>query len=761
VAGGISAEHSPRKRDSFLTEFSGGPAPEPEEIRAQLEHIRNSEVFVRSARIQKLLEYLVESVLAGQQERLKESVIGFEVFERSPDYDPKVDPIVRVEMRRIRGKLSEYYLHEGQSDSILIWLEKGSYVPLLAGRAAPTPSFGVAVSLDCEPKALLVAAEPAVVIPPIEHQPAAVEQSPAKTHRVLFTRIASAALLVLIAGAAWLHFSRPTATPTRTLRLFPLTGNAGLEISPSFSPDGKQVAYSWDGNRRNLDIYIKPVEGGAPRRLTDNAAHDVHPAWSPDGQRIAFLRIYPEKSQVVVVPATGGVETVVREATPPVIRWHPDGPEGAGTNGPVWSADGASLITVGLSGQIQGNRIVKIYLDGRQENLTDPRGATTDSNPSLSPSGNALAYVRTSASNSTDLFVMPSRGGNPIRLTSDSRDTQGLTWLDEGHLLYSSNHGGSFRLWQVARTGGTPQLVPIGGAQPQLPAVSSDGHWLAFVDSAEEGNIWQVPLREGQVGAGQPFISSAGSDNSPAYSPDGRKIAFVSDRSGTRQIWLADSEGAEVRQLTNFTGSTVGTPRWAPDNRRIVFDASLDGQSAIWLIDEAGNNLHRLNSSQVREYLPSWSRDGKWVYYLSLHDGSDQLWKQRPDSGESVRITQDPFFDAVESPLGDFIYAQRPRGGIWQIPMRGGAPMPVPELNGVNPARYWTLVGGKLYFVRQEESPRQLESLDLKTRQIRKLTEIPGELLAGTPGLAVDPGSHSLLFVQKNQRRSSIILQER
>jgi hypothetical protein len=71
VAGGTSAEYSPRKRDAFLTEFSGGPVPEPEEIRAQLERIRNSEVFVRSARIQKLLEYLVENVLAGQQERLK------------------------------------------------------------------------------------------------------------------------------------------------------------------------------------------------------------------------------------------------------------------------------------------------------------------------------------------------------------------------------------------------------------------------------------------------------------------------------------------------------------------------------------------------------------------------------------------------------------------------------------------------------------------------------------------------------------------
>ena len=90
-----------------------------------------------------------------------------------------------------------------------------------------------------------------------------------------------------------------------------------------------------------------------------------------------------------------------------------------------------------------------------------------------------------------------------------------------------------------------------------------------------------------------------------------------------------------------------------------------------------------------------------------------------------------------------------------------GTPLPIPDLVSTNPARYWTLVGDTLYFVRHEGSPRELDSFNVRTNQTHKLANISGELMAGTPGLAVDPRRQTLLFVQKNQLRSSIILQER
>ena len=160
--------------------------------------------------------------------------------------------------------------------------------------------------------------------------------------------------------------------------------------------------------------------------------------------------------------------------------------------------------------------------------------------------------------------------------------------------------------------------------------------------------------------------------------------------------------------------------------------------------------------------MPSWSRNGQWIYFCSLRDGQDRLWKQRPDSGQAIALAKYWFFDAAESADGQTLYMQYGiQGSIWQMPAQGGTPRPVPELIGMEPVRYWTIAGDQLYFVRQEQTPRELLALNLVSRKLAHVTTIPNELLAGTPGVSVDPTRHELLFVQKYQRRSSIMLQER
>lgn len=761
--GGDRSAESFQVNDYFPEGFDADCRPAEHEIRSQVERILNSEWFIRSARIQRLLTYLVESTLTRQEKRLKESVIGIDVFDRPPDYDPKTDSIVRVEMRRTRSKLRDYYANEGQLDNVLIWLDKGSYIPVYAART-PDPAMASAALLT-----LTVETSPAGLPLDLNH-PASVpvQASIRPWWNSKGTAVSLVAAAALLAGCCGLYFFQSASHPARALLLFPLTGNAGLEASPAFSPDSNQVAYAWGGNRRNLDIFIKPIEGGTPRRLTVSAAHHIHPAWSPDGQRIAFLKVSPKTVELVIIPVTGGVETVVSKIAPCITTWHPDEPEGRDTSGPVWSPDGSYLLVAKhalvlvQSAKLASAGIVKTYLNGREEPLTYPPVGIWDSNPVISPSGRITAFVRSASGHSGDIYVVPSKGGQAERLTSTGRDIQGITWLDEDHILYSAEQGGNFRLYEIPNTGGQPRLFSVSSDRPRWPTLSANGRWLAFVQSRSEANIWQMALSAHKAaGRAQPFLSSASTDDSPAYSPDGKKIVFVSDRTGSPQLWLANSDGREERRLTDFAGSAVGTPRWAPDNRRIVFDASLKGPPAIWLIDQDGSNLHRLDSSTAREYLPNWSLDGQWVYYSSSHDGSDQLWKQSPESGEAHLITAEGgCFNATESPVDNRIYCQMPRGGIWQMPLAGGKLTPVPELSEVRPYRYWALVGDSLYFVRQEQVPLELDVLNLRTRRIRKLADIAGETLQGSPGLAVSPDSQSLLIVQMDQLRSGILLQE-
>ncbi|HYL37983.1 MAG TPA: hypothetical protein VEV17_18855 [Bryobacteraceae bacterium] len=104
---------------------------EPRTARQHLKQVLESRAFSRSEQISRFLRFIVERHLEGRDDELKESIIGIEVFGRKPDYDPKHDPIVRTEARRLRARLTEYYEGEGKGDPLVIELPKGGYVPLI------------------------------------------------------------------------------------------------------------------------------------------------------------------------------------------------------------------------------------------------------------------------------------------------------------------------------------------------------------------------------------------------------------------------------------------------------------------------------------------------------------------------------------------------------------------------------------------------------------------------------------------------------
>jgi eukaryotic-like serine/threonine-protein kinase len=566
-----------------------------------------------------------------------------------------------------------------------------------------------------------------------------------------------AAVFIALAATVLLVFYR-SSPPARDLHVIPLTGNAGIESGPAFSPDGKQVAYSWDGNRRNFDIYIKTIEG-PPHRLTDNASHDIEPAWSPDGKQLAFLRVAPRKTEVVMVPASGGVEKVLGELLTPV-PWEPDGPVDIINSGPAWSPNGEYLVVPRLLDQYG---LSQIFLDGRRVKLTHGAVGMPEGCAAISPSGRYIAFKRTRGMGASDVYVIPSAGGDAVRRTFADRDIQGIAWLDNDNILYSSNQAGSYHLWQVRRAGGDARPFSAGASQPQQPTLSPDGRWLAFIEPETNTTIWRAAIPKDSQNSFQaePFIASAGRDNSPDYSPDGKKIVFVSDRTGTLQLWTAESDGSGVTQLTDFHGSSLGSPHWSPDGRRIAFDGVAGRPSAIWIVNADGSYLHRLSNNARREYMPTWSRDGHWIYYTALREGADRLFKQNPDTGELIEVAAQRLLDAREERDGRGLYSQSPDVKLFRLAAAGGLPTPGPRLLNFNVSRYWTLAGNRIYFARSEGGTTSLERFDLGTQKLQRLGLISHGLLPGTPGLAVDPLEHYVVFVQQDQRRSTIMLQAR
>jgi Tol biopolymer transport system component len=275
-------------------------------------------------------------------------------------------------------------------------------------------------------------------------------------------------------------------------------------------------------------------------------------------------------------------------------------------------------------------------------------------------------------------------------------------------------------------------------------------------------NIWRLDLSASPKDrSDMPFISSTRLDVEARYSPDGKKIAFTSKRSGTYQIWVCDSDGSNPRQLTDLA-STNGDPNWSPDSRYISFDTRIRGNADIFVIDAEGGQPRALTTEPSDDVTSSWSRDGRWVYFSSNRGGSLQIWKMPAEAGQAVQVTKQGGFQGRESVDGKFVYYLKGRGtpGIWRVPVEGGAEVLVLTQPGVNArsVRAWTVSEKGIYFASAENPAKPLiEFYSFSTRKVMRLATLARPFRSV---LSISPNGQWLLYTQEDQYGSDIMLME-
>lgn len=463
----------------------------------------------------------------------------------------------------------------------------------------------------------------------------------------------------------------------------PLTGNSGYETFPTFSPEGTRVAFSWDQpGKHGPNIWMKLIGPGAPVRLTTEPGGDFGPAWSRDGRYIAFLRaIDAYHAAIIIIPAVGGPE---RRLT--VITFEANDSLGHGKSHEVphpflaWSADGKWLLALEQNAPDETYSILRISIEtGEKRTLTSPPAHTNgDGALALSPDGKTLAFTRTLGVFERDIYMaslsQDAMGmGKPSRLTFDGREIDGLSWTADGRrLVFSSNRGGRRELWQIAaKASSRPVRVTAAGDDPGTVAASVQGRHLVYSHDVLDGDIWRTPLNGNSRKEARSFISSTRLQHHAQYSPDGKRVAFESNRSGSYEIWICDADGSNPVQLTAFRNAWAGSPRWAPGGEKIAFDCNADGNWDIYVISAQGGKATRLTKTQANDFRPSWSRDGKWVYYCSTRTGHRQVWKIPANGGGEVQVTRHGGYVAFESFGGEDLYYTKEHE-LWKMPVRGG-----------------------------------------------------------------------------------------
>jgi Tol biopolymer transport system component/DNA-binding winged helix-turn-helix (wHTH) protein len=536
-----------------------------------------------------------------------------------------------------------------------------------------------------------------------------------------------------------------------------LTSAPGDANSPSFSPDGRQIAFVWNGvERTHYDIYVQLVGGDTPLQLTRHKRGDGVPGppqWSPDGREIAFARCNSERDGVYTVPALGGPE---RRLTNSPCRNNVAGR-------PIWTPDSKAMVMLDQCTP-GGPRAVVLFSFATGEKRCLATGSHGDfaADDALSPDGRTVAFYRFTDAGYCELYAVPLTGGSP-RLVSEGTTFWNPMWTPDGkYIVLYSLRGHMMRPWRVPVSGGPlePEMV-----YPGVGSISQDGRKLVYAESQGGASshfapaaIWRADLSNagGPVLRTRKLIYSQFMEDAAQPSPDGTRLALQSGRSGTNQIWLNSTDGDHPVQLTNI-GWHSGTPRWSPDGRWIAFDARAEDHvpihSHIYVVDEEGRNLHAITHGDSDNYVPSWSRDGRSIYFASPRTGSRQIWKHSVEDGSERQLTEHGGFAPLESYDGQTIYYSKfDEPGIWSMPATGGSESPVvagkPQVSYFG---HWAVTESGLYLLDADAEPRPtIEFYSFATRRITPVLSLEKSPNDWQPSLSASRDGRTLFYTQSD-----------
>ncbi|MFO0880615.1 MAG: LpqB family beta-propeller domain-containing protein [Gemmataceae bacterium] len=581
---------------------------------------------------------------------------------------------------------------------------------------------------------------------------------------------------LIVALVLWKQPTEPTrsADTRAALVMHEWTGEAGREMCPTFSPDGTQLAYVWAGNEpteQNADIYVRSVKGTDLRRLTTNSQPDWSPTWSPDSRWIAFVRWRGKVSEVLTVPIQGGEETLATQVPGQVqvLQWSP--------------VETDTLAYVVPATQNQPARIQtwsRRHKRARDVLVADSLAVSFHS-LRFSPDGSQLAFVKRPARFASEHVLSVTSLAGEQRVIHSARGVNGgLTWTADGdYLLFAFARGSRTTLWQIPASGGVPRPVLEGAERLMQPDVSRQGQRLAFVKYLDDWDINRIDLGS-EPGEKIPtaFLRSSGSQDSPAFSQDGKRVAFTSDRSGILAVYVAnvDRPGAAQR-VADEEGADLGSPRWSPDGKWLAYDTTQSGRVSIRLVDSTGQGKPtplRIDNLDLA-YLPDWATDGKSLFVTTTRHGKEQIWRVPTTGGQADCVTPEGGAMPRATSDGQWLYYHRGPSTTSKLPeirrihLTSGTDERVRELPG--PAvghgwNAWAIAGDAVYYLDLQRNPFcQLLRLPFSQDTVERLgtfrqREYPHLLLGTYPGprIAVDPLGRNILFVEFRHSGSTIHL---
>jgi Tol biopolymer transport system component/DNA-binding winged helix-turn-helix (wHTH) protein len=585
---------------------------------------------------------------------------------------------------------------------------------------------------------------------------ARIERRPLRWISLAVSAFVLVALIVAILTLGPLASSpRGSSAVPQAYDVRPLTSLVGREIDPALSPDASRVAFVWDGGVSGAsDVYVKTIGSESLLNLTNSDAAERHPVWSADGRFVLFARRVEDGMAIMRVSALGGAATRVQSE-----------PAFSDIRGVGVSPDGAWIAYAGRENPASPYRIVLASLEsGVRRVLSEAEpGSLGDIEPIFARDSRSIVFVRAINEVNKDIHVMDAGGGEPTRITFDHRKINGLAWAPDGQrLLFTSTRSGMYGLWTVSPGGGEPQLATLQDERVQRPTTAAGSGYIVFEEWIHRAQVRRIHAVSGMEIASGGLVGSTRWDSAPSFAPDGARVAFTSNRNGPPGIWVSDRDGRNAVQLVDLRGAFIESPAWSPDGRLIAFDGSPEGRTAIFTISPEGGTPRQVTAGPHDSRNPSWSRDGAWIYFESSNDTASRIFAQPVAGGAPVEITTGT--RPRESVDGRWlVYTKANAPGLWRRPRQvwetsvAGPEEQLLEELEIQDGDNWVLAAGGVYFVRRAEGRTPaLSFFEYEKRATRDIASLSPSFEGW--GLDLSPDENELVFAEPITPQSDLRL---
>jgi Tol biopolymer transport system component len=477
--------------------------------------------------------------------------------------------------------------------------------------------------------------------------------------------------------------------------------------SPEWSPDGTRMAFVSfrDGY---ADIFVMNADGSGQVNLTHDAASDGYPAWSPDGTRIAFMSDRDGNDEIYVMNADGSGQTNITQS--PTDDGLP-----AWSAGPGGTPDGSRIVFVSQRDNAESDWCTDSYVCGGEVYSINPDGGNLTRLTSLgtaivsvrpSPDGNRIAFTTLNIDTISFQIYVVNADGTSLRLATGATNSFYSDWSPDSSRLVVSMCGcvedRNFDIYVMDADGGNQIQLTASPARDDSPAWSPDGKRIVFVrDEDDPGVILlgrgnpEITMMNADGSAQTRLTNVAGEDIWPQWSPDGKRIAFVSDRDSTGgatdDLYKINLDGSGLVRLT-----IAATPRisnqsgvWSPDGKQIAYVSIRDRNADIYVMNADGSGQRRLTLNPGADNQPAWSPDGKKIAFVSVRNDDTDVYVMNADGSGQLNLSASPGYDHAPSwsPDGTRIAFLSPRAN----PTGYDLEMFVMNADGSNPTRLTTL----------------------------------------------------------------------